>query len=359
MRPRPTLPFPITERAIQRLWSEGRIRFPSQTASGAKLECVSPGEWNRLGGPDFLGAELRLDGLRVRGDIEIELHPRDWSAHGHRRNPAFSGVILHATLFGPAQKVRTSSGAIPESLVLLPLLPEDLESAAEHDALMELRGRVPEIERLIRAANPNLESDLCRRASERYATKQYHLLKRVGSEGWLTTCHRATVEALGHGGNRGPMAQLGQLFGPEIFIQHEPEDLYLMQTGHWRLRGIRPAGHPHRRLAAYLNLCRERPNWMLNLRLWLEEVKQGRASRAGLIDGILGGLLPEALADTLVTDAWLPLAPDPLTEAWLEWPAGLRPDDLDAARLRLGIEGRARNWMIQGMLHTLGRTGKS
>jgi hypothetical protein len=47
-----------------------------------------------------------------------------------------------------------------------------------------------------------------------------------------------------------------------------------------------------------------------------------------------------------------------MRDPWLEWPAGLRPDDLEAARGRLGMAGRARNWQVQGMLHTLGRGGK-
>ena len=61
----PTLPFPAAERAIQRLWSESRLRFPARAASGATVELLSPGQWNRLGGPDFLGTELRVDGRRV------------------------------------------------------------------------------------------------------------------------------------------------------------------------------------------------------------------------------------------------------------------------------------------------------
>lgn len=358
MRRRPALPFPAAERAIQRLWAERRLQLPARAASGAVIEVIDPGEWNRLGGPDFLGAELRIDGERARGDVEVELNPGDWVAHGHARNPAFRGVALHAVLFGPARPVRTSSGATPEALVLLPLLPEDLEAVAEHDALAELRGRGPELERAIREANPDLEPDLRRRARGRFEAKLARLARRAEAEGWAATCHRASVEALGHGGNRAPMADLARRHGTEGFVEREPEELYLEQSGRWRLRGVRPAGHPHRRLADYARLCQDRRGWVAGVRAWLAEAARGRETRAGLLEGVLGGVLPEALADTLATDAWLPLGGEALADLWLDWPAGLRPDGIDEVRSRLGFAGKARNWQVQGMLHALGRAGK-
>ena len=350
--------FPAAERAIQRLWAEGRIASPARAASGAVVEIVEPGRWNRLGGPDFLGAELRVDGARTRGDVEIDLRSSGWRDHGHGRDPAFRGVILHAVLLGPAEPVRTCQGASPEVIELLPLLPEDLEGAAEHDALLELRGRDAEIERLVREGNPDLERDLRRRARERFDGKAVALALRVGADGWTATCHRAALEAMGHGGNRAPMAALGLIHDAAAFATADPARLYLEQTGRWRLHGVRPAGHPHRRLETYAALCRARPDWPDRLARWLEDAARGRGTRAGLADGVLGGALPVSLADTLATDALLPLGGAGMRDPWLEWPAGLRPDDLEAARGRLGMAGRARNWQVQGMLHTLGRGGK-
>jgi hypothetical protein len=350
--------YPAAERAIQRLWAEGRIGSPARAASGAVVEWVEPGRWNRLGGPDFLGAELRVDGRRIRGDVEIDLRSSGWEAHGHGRDPAFRGVILHAVLLGPALPVRTCQGAAPEVVELLPLLPEDLEAAAEHDALLELRGRDAEIARLVREGNPELERDLRRRARERFAAKAAALGRRVGMDGWTATCHRSALEAMGHGGNRAPMAALGMVHDAAAFAMADPDRLYLEQTGRWRLHGVRPAGHPHRRLATYVGLCRARSDWPTRLAGWLAEAARGAATRGGLLDRVLGGVLPVSLADTLATDALLPLGGEGLAERWLDWPAGLRPDDVDAARRRLGLGGRARNWQVQGMLHTLGRGGK-
>lgn len=355
----PPLPcYPAAERAIQRLWAEGRIATPARAASGAVIEVLEPGRWNRLGGPDFLGVELRVDGARRRGDVEIDLRSSGWELHGHARDASFRGVILHAVLLGPARPVRTCQGAVPEVIELLPLLPEDLESAAEHDALLELRGRDAEIERLARVGNPDLGRDLRRRARERFAAKVESLARRVATDGWSATCHRATLEAMGHGGNRAPMAALGLSHDPAAFATEDPARIYLEQTGRWRLRGVRPAGHPHRRLETYAGLCRARPDWPSRARHWLGEAAAGRGTRAGLLEGALGGALPVSLADTVATDALLPLGGPALGETWLEWPAGLRPDGLEGARLRLGLAGRARNWQVQGLLHTLGRGGK-
>lgn len=356
----PQLPFPAAERAIQRIWADGRLTLPARTESGATLEIVHPGTWNRLGGPDFLAAELRFNGERHHGDVEIHLHGRDWRHHGHDRDPAFRNVILHAVLFSPAPPVLTIDGTTPESIVLLPLLPEDLETAAETDALMELRGRAPGIEQLVRAGNPDLVRDLRRRARERLATKVRWLTPRLEREGWLHACHAAALEALGQGGNRAPMLEIARRHSAEAMAIAEPSTLYLELSGQWRLRGLRPAGHPQRRLENYAALCRRRPDWRERLSAWVKEIRPGNSGRRTLIDGVLGGALPEGLADMLVTDALLPLADNQadIAETWLEWPAGLRPEEIDACLRRLGIEGRIRNWQVQGILHTLGRDGK-
>lgn len=356
----PRLPYPAAERAIQRVWSEERLALPARAASGAVIEVVHPGSWNRLGGPDFLAAELRVDGERRRGDIEVHLRARDWEHHGHARDPAYRNVVLHAVLFAPALPVLTVDGAAPETLVLLPLLPEDLEGIAESDALLELRGHAPGIEQVVRAGNPDLGRDLRRRALERFAAKADWLGRRREREGWRATCHSAVLEALGQGGNRAPMAEIAHRHSAEALAHADPATLYLEQSGRWRLRGLRPAGHPQRRLGTYAMLCRCRPDWRERLAGWFDGLPGGLSTRRSMIDGVLGGLLPEGLADMVATDALLPLgAPAAgLPETWLEWPAGPRPDEVDEALRRLGFRSRPRNWQVQGVLHTLGRGGK-
>jgi hypothetical protein len=357
---RAPLPFPVAERAIQRIWAEGRLLLPAQTASGLTLEVIHPGKWNRLGGPDFLDADISLNGIRRRGDIEFHLNAKDWNHHGHTQDPAYRNVILHAVLFEPMTPILTSDGIEPESLHLLPLLPEDLESIAESDALMEMRGNAPQLTELIRAGNPHLQRDLRRRASERFEAKSQWLTQRRTKLGWHDSLHCAVLECLGQGGNRAPMAELALRHSAESFAMSDAAELYLEQSGRWRLRGLRPAGHPQRRIELYGNLCRHRPQWREHVVRWLTSVPQKDATRRGLIDGIFGAMLPEGLADMVVTDAILPLSEDAQAahETWLEWPAGLRPDELEDVRQRLGFEGRARNWQIQGILHTLGRGGK-
>lgn len=354
------VPYPAAERAVQRVWADGRLSLPAKCVSGLTIEVIHPGTWNRLGGPDFLNAEIRIEGERRRGDVELHLRSRDWDYHGHTHDLAFRGVILHAVLFPPALPVRTSDGTIPETLMLLPLLPEDLETIAETDALMELRGYAPGIEQIVRAGNPDLVRDLKRRASERFAAKAEWMKRRRAHEGWLEACHTSTLEALGQGGNRGLMAAIALGQSAEAMATADTARLYLAYAGRWRLRGVRPAGHPQRRLEIYAGLCRRRPDWRERLATWIRELPTGQSTRRGMIDGVLGGLLPEGLTDMLVTDAWLPLAGmDKAAElAWLDWPAGLRPEEMDAALRRLGYPGRPRNWQIQGILHTLGRDGK-
>jgi hypothetical protein len=354
-------PFAIGERAIQRLWASGEVRGPMAATSGSRIEILHPGDWNRGAGPDFLGAEILVDGRRLRGDIEIHLRCADWHAHGHDRDPHFGGVILHAVLLPGTKDVMTSSGHRPETVVLLPYLPRDLEDLAEEDALLELRGRSREVARRVLAAEPNLVLGLRRRALERFRNKTKHARARVKEVGWDAACHELFVEALGLGGNRAPMSELARAHSPEEMLILGLDALYMEKCGRWRLRGLRPAGHPHRRLAQYLELHRRRPDWRERLREWALALPSSplKSARRRLIDEVFACLLSDGRADTLCINALFPLLQDSrhnLDRSWLDWPPGHHPDDIQEARGLVGLTGAARNWEVQGILDILRRS---
>ena len=354
-------PFAIGERAIQRLWASGEVRGPMAAASGAKIEILNQGDWNRGAGPDFLGAEILVDGRRVRGDIEIHLRCADWHAHGHESDPNFTNVILHAVLLPGTKDVTTASGHRPETIVLLPHLPRDLEDLAEEDALLELRGRAGEVARRVLAAESHLALGLKRRALERFRAKTKHARNRIREVGWDAACHELFVESLGLGGNRAPMSELARTHSPEQMLVLGLDTLYMEKCGRWRLRGLRPAGHPYRRLAQYMELNRRRPDWRRHLRAWALTLKTNPlpSCRRRLIDETFCCILPDGRADTLCINALFPLLQETkitLDRTWLEWPPGNHPDDIQEARALLGLQGSARNWEVQGILDVLRRS---
>lgn len=355
-------PFAIGERAIQRLWAAGEVRGPMSSTTGTAIEIIHPGDWNRGAGPDFLGAVISLNGKQVRGDIEIHLRWSDWQAHGHDADPNFSGVILHAVLLPGCKTVTTLSGHRPETLVLLPHLPRDLEDLAEEDALLELRGRSGEVARRVLAAETNISFGLRQRAAQRFKAKTHYARQRIKEIGWEGACHEMFVESLGLGGNRAPMCELARSHSTEQMLFLGLDALYMEKCGRWRLRGLRPAGHPYRRLAQYLELNRRQPEWRKRLRAWAETTDSTPlpSLRRRLIDDVLSCVLPDGRADTLCINALFPLlqtkSPDH-EQRWLDWPPGNHPEDVQDARGLIGLTGPSRNWEIQGILDVLRRTG--
>ena len=61
-------PVTISERLVQKIWARGEFRRTDlRTREGATLEIVDLGKWNLLGGPDFKGVAILVDGVSYRG----------------------------------------------------------------------------------------------------------------------------------------------------------------------------------------------------------------------------------------------------------------------------------------------------
>lgn len=118
----------LSEHSIQCLWYDQLFRSEGLvTIEGQRVRVVSPGWWNRSEGPDFRGAQIEFNGQLQSGDVEIDMEPSGWRAHGHAVDHRYDDVILHIVFDGkPALNVtHTSAGRGVPTLLLRPHLLED------------------------------------------------------------------------------------------------------------------------------------------------------------------------------------------------------------------------------------------
>ncbi len=90
---------------------------PLVTTDGQAVEVIDPGLHNRDAGPDFFNAKVRIGGALWVGNVELHLRSSDWQRHGHHRDPAYNGVVLHVAEVVDAEVV-TANGLRPPQLQL-------------------------------------------------------------------------------------------------------------------------------------------------------------------------------------------------------------------------------------------------
>lgn len=98
----------IDEASVQKLWHEQRFFDTDMKAiDGRTIRVLKPGIWNHNEGPDFMHAEIEIDGKLHVGDIEIHVQSSEWYAHKHHLNSRYNRVILHAVYFDNDINLRT------------------------------------------------------------------------------------------------------------------------------------------------------------------------------------------------------------------------------------------------------------
>ncbi len=375
-------PFFFSEMLLQQIWdrrdfSEGDAR----TLDGRGVVIIHPGRWNRLGGPDFQNARLRLDGQEITGDVEVHLREADWAAHRHANDPAYANVGLHVVLFPVSETWTAGAGGkrIPV-LVLLPLLHRGLEEYAAEAAVEALANRPLDRAHaeLVALAPAELHRLLARHANERWNQKVGFARERIRRLGWEAACHHAALEILGYRFNRAPMLSVATEYPLESWRggKLDTAEVFEGRRERWALQGVRPLNHPRLRLRQYAAWVASRPDWPERLEglggvltaagLTVGEGSDTRVARkaaelTSLRERLAGELCGDAVSgsrfDNLVCDGFLPLLAacdaDGLESLWREWFAGDAPADRVKLLRRLDVFGGVAKPSAHGALQGL------
>ena len=290
------MPETPNERFLQQIWRCQRIhRENLRTADGQSLRILHPGFWNHESGPDFREAVIQVgSSAPVVGDIEIDLHPHNWKDHHHHNNPAYKSVVLHVVWQGESRATSGRPLLVLKQILDAPLsdLQLWLDNSSEDNLAVFLKGK----------CNTPLDSlpfsqvaEILRQASlSRLHAKAAHLEARARIAGWEQALWEGMFGALGFKHNSWPMRRIAELLPELTSDERKPEstillqaklfgvsgllpgqisrensqgdrylrqiwdlwwrererlDQYIVPTTAWHLSGIRPANHPHRRLA--------------------------------------------------------------------------------------------------------------
>jgi hypothetical protein len=389
-------PFTFSEKLFQRIWLQGDFdRGAATTSDGRRVRVIHPGRWNRLGGPDFRDARLRFDdGAEQIGDVELHLHAADWVAHGHAKDRAYDGVILHVVLFPPSPGSVTI-GAAGREIPVLPLLPwlhHDLEEYAAEEAVEHLANRPASrvLERLGALASADLERLLRVHAGQRWNQKTHFARLRVQRLGWEAACHGTALEILGYRFNRAPMLRIAGQWPLSAWAAGgiDVREIFQSEAAAWKVQGVRPANHPLARLRQYAAWTAARPDWPARLAAAAAEfsaigdaettgaVRRAhrlRARRAEVAAAVCGVAVSGPRFDNLVCDGFLPLLAARGGKNgfgfWVHWFPGDQPPTVVRALRDLGVfAGRSRpaahgavqgllGWLIEGERQTSAAAG--
>ncbi len=385
-------PYTVSEILLQKIWMRGLFQQDGlRTTDGRNLRIRHPGNWNRLGGPDFKEGRLLMDGDEIAGDVEIHFRQSDWRKHRHNEDPAYDNVALHVVLFPPEPgepAVENSRREEIACVVLLDRLYHDLEEYALDEAVAERleqeRGRL--VESLLEQSLSDRRERLLRQARKRWDQKVYFCKARLDKLGWENACHHTALEGLGYRPNRGPMLAVAARYSLDSLATERPlaETLVGAVPDTWVREGLRPANHPVVRLKQYLRWAKKRPAWPARLAeeitswprtgavaeesgAFLElassfrrEFELPRRHRR-LEEYVAAGAVPGTRFITLVCDGFLPLAAargeKGLFPYWFYWYPGDAPEVvreiLKTTEITDGRTVSQANGWTQGVLYSL------
>ncbi len=193
------------------------------TEEGQALTIVHPGVRNTSSGPDFANARVQLADMEWVGSVEIHLNASDWDAHGHQRDPAYNGVILHVVWHADRVVYRQDGTPMP-TLVLenrvAPSVIDNYRQLVFHApdqqdiACAPLLSEVNEIQKL---------TMLDKTAALRLERKSQEIIDRLDKNqgDWSVTAYQTLFQSFGFRVNQAPFEQLSRAVPPSLLAKYQ------------------------------------------------------------------------------------------------------------------------------------------
>ena len=211
-------PVPFTERHLQCVWADNRLRPEHlSTMTGELVQVEHPGEWNTGPGPDFLNAALRVgpELRRITGDVEIHIRPADWQRHRHAADPRYRHVCAHVAFYpGTLPATELPPGTLQISL--RPALDATLDFSFDNIDLLAYpvaaRATPPPCRQAMLQLTPSQRRTALDTAGElRLRRRAELLLAAMLDRGPAQIIYEEVMAALGYRPNKAPFRRLARL----------------------------------------------------------------------------------------------------------------------------------------------------
>lgn len=273
-------------------WQAGMISPQAESRHHGSIRIIEQGRWNRKDGPAILQAEIEIGAQRKRGSIVISKDAKTWQDEGYHLHPDYEHCILHIVLYAESSCERNYNlrqAEVPQMLLSRTIWQEILKISPALDPESTQYAESPLEELLLE----DIQSLLKSAASYRMQKKRLLFRSQARALGESQCWYEAWAESLGYHRNKAAMKILASrvplrellddktekaealLFGSAGFIKSQlpAESPFEAQQYHrriwdfwwqerdqyelsqsrqiqWDTAQLRPANHPHRRVAA-------------------------------------------------------------------------------------------------------------
>lgn len=264
----------LPERAVMEIWRQHVTgRTDLETEDGQPVSVVYPGMISSDRGADFVDAVIDNGRGRLRGNIEIHVNSSGWWGHGHHRDPAYNGVILHVVYHRDrAKAVCLQNGTSIPTLVLDKYIaaPSGRGVCLDNPAL-------PCGDIIHRRGESFLREILESAGEERFSNKVTCFKEEIYRVGAEQALYAAIMESLGYARNKKQMKKLAGLL-PLSTLEKLVDEYSAEEDGPGRLQALfsgtagllssqrngtfpdlKPAGSRHEKLERYWQSSGEKP----------------------------------------------------------------------------------------------------
>lgn len=217
--------FPYGEDLLQFIWEQQLFdRHALRTTDGKAVEVIDPGRIQRDSGPDLLGAQLRIDGQRWAGTVEVHLRSSEWNAHGHQHDDAYENVVLHVVYEHDAE-VSTASGRRPMTVELMPRI--STQSIAAYRALMQERSAIACAKHLAAVDPVHVGAWLDRVLVERLERRTANMERAIAENGGdaVEAIYHLLAQGFGMKVNAEAFSMLAQALPLKVLLKHRDDAL--------------------------------------------------------------------------------------------------------------------------------------